>query len=740
MSTTYRKPSDRLFSRRPTVYSTTSDKAGMVPSLAPGEELVIENRKNRHGEQVYRRYGKGRLLGKGGFAQCFEMRDLETGERYAGKVIDKRSLVKKKAKEKLISEIKIHRSLRHRYIVGFDHTFDYNGNVYIILELCKNQTMMELLRRRQRLTEGEIGYYMYQILGAVQYMHVEKIIHRDLKLGNLFLNDRLEIKIGDFGLAAQLQHDGERKRTICGTPNYIAPEVLEGSRDGHSFEVDIWSIGVILYTIAVGKPPFETTDVKTTYRKIRTNSYSFPPDVKISDHCRDLIVKILHPTPMYRPSLDDILNHAFFRVTRIPSSLPPSALHMPPDLSHPSSHFQHHRSNSTPALASGKRYGPGGAPFAAGTTSARPGSAKSGGSGSSGKTQSSRPSSSSHRNKASSDGLRLPLRSVQNAGAGTTGLQEAAPTSARRPVSSQQDLRGKEKENYQRISGSAYVTSGKRSHTLTRTNSEPVRTGSLAHTNQNPAPGGMASTREGKDASSQPGSAAAHTYATGSTRPRATATPYENTVPSLGRSLPKSTSTATSTSGNVTERPVKTSAVTAALATASAETLKSLQNMRRAPNRLPKAVLWDESSSEEEDGKGKGKPGDSARKKQEKEIVQDGHTGRETEARRGGGEQVVARERETGAESDSSSSGPDAESGEEGDEDMVTDAQPCVPHGGDMDDECEETPEELEEGACAKPDNLFAGDVEMGEVTNSHNPSGHKKSRVRWNAIASCHA
>ena len=91
----------------------------------------------------------------------------------------------------------------------------------------------------------------------------------------------MQIKIGDFGLATKLEFEGDRKRTICGTPNYIAPEILEG-RNGHSFEVDTWSLGVIIYTLLFGKPPFETSDVKTTYQKIKRNSYAFPESPKVS--------------------------------------------------------------------------------------------------------------------------------------------------------------------------------------------------------------------------------------------------------------------------------------------------------------------------------------------------------------------------------------------------------------------------------------------------------------------------
>lgn len=140
----------------------------------------------------------------------------------------------------------------------------------------------------------------------------------------------MEVKIGDFGLATKLEFDGERKRTICGTPNYIAPEVLEG-KQGHSYEVDIWSIGVIIYTLIIGKPPFETSDVKTTYKRIRMNAYNFPEQVGITDNARDLITKILNNDPAKRPTIDDIMNHEWINHTgTIPRLLPASTLACPP--------------------------------------------------------------------------------------------------------------------------------------------------------------------------------------------------------------------------------------------------------------------------------------------------------------------------------------------------------------------------------------------------------------------------
>jgi polo-like kinase 1 len=139
----------------------------------------------------------------------------------------------------------------------------------------------------------------------------------------------MEIKMGDFGLAAKLEFDGERKRTICGTPNYIAPEILDG-RFGHSYEVDVWSFGVLMYTMLIGRPPFETNDVKTTYRRIRMNAYSFPDHIQISNESRDLIEKILVIEPSLRPNLNEIEKHPFFSKNLIPKLMPTSTLAVPP--------------------------------------------------------------------------------------------------------------------------------------------------------------------------------------------------------------------------------------------------------------------------------------------------------------------------------------------------------------------------------------------------------------------------
>lgn len=184
---------------------------------------------------------------------------------------------------------------------------------------------MEMIHARKRLSEPEAQCYMWQLVNTIAHLHENSVIHRDLKLGNVFLDANLDLKVGDFGLATQLVHPEERKRTLCGTPNYIAPEILENNNAGHSFEVDIWSLGVIMYTLLIGRPPFETTSVRSTYKRIRANSYAFPHDIPISSAAKRLISTILNSTPELRPTLADIMSHDFFTQSPFPKRLPISA-------------------------------------------------------------------------------------------------------------------------------------------------------------------------------------------------------------------------------------------------------------------------------------------------------------------------------------------------------------------------------------------------------------------------------
>ena len=311
-----------------------SEKDKDKEKAAENQSIIEEKITKGNGEVQIKKYIKGRLLGKGGFAKCYEFINQENQHSSAAKIIPKKSLVKSRAKQKLISEIKIHKSLHHPNIVAFEHYFEDSENVYLLIEICLNQTLNELLKRRKKLTELEVQCYAVQIIKALKYLHTHRVIHRDLKLGNLFISDKMEIKVGDFGLATKLEFDGERKRTVCGTPNYIAPEILEG-KAGHSYEVDVWSLGVIMYTLIIGKPPFETNNVKETYKRIKSGNYSFPEHAIISEPAKDLIQSILVLDPYKRPKLDEILGHDFFNMgVSIPKTMQQSTLACPPSLNY----------------------------------------------------------------------------------------------------------------------------------------------------------------------------------------------------------------------------------------------------------------------------------------------------------------------------------------------------------------------------------------------------------------------
>ena len=259
-----------------------------------------------------RDYRRGHFLGEGGFARCFQIKD-ESGKIFAAKTVAKISIKTEKTKKKLLSEIQIHKSMKHPNIVHFVDCFEDDTNVYILLEICSNGSLMDLMKKRKTLTEPEVRFFTTQICGAVKYMHSRRVIHRDLKLGNIFFDKDYNLKVGDFGLAAVLANNRERKYTVCGTPNYIAPEVLMGKHAGHSFEVDIWSIGVMIYALLVGKPPFQAKDVNVIYDRIKACQYGYPKDKYVSSEAKTLIADILCVDPVERPSIREIIDDVWFR-------------------------------------------------------------------------------------------------------------------------------------------------------------------------------------------------------------------------------------------------------------------------------------------------------------------------------------------------------------------------------------------------------------------------------------------
>ena len=273
------------------------------------------------GENEEIKYIKGKELGSGGFGVCYIFISTKDFNQYATKVISKKGVTKEdKNTQSIISEINTLKSLNYPKIVKFKSYYEDPENVYIIQELCKNRSLADLLKNRGKLTEFEVQSYMFQLIQGLKYLHDRKIIHRDLKPNNIFLDEKFELKIGDFGLIAKLDNNKDRKKTTCGTPHYMAPEVINPGKKGYSFEVDIWSMGVIMYNLLTGKLPFGygIVDKQKIYKQILEDELNEEYLTNISDVAKDLIKQLLVKECRKRPGLNQIVYHDFFHMNIFP--------------------------------------------------------------------------------------------------------------------------------------------------------------------------------------------------------------------------------------------------------------------------------------------------------------------------------------------------------------------------------------------------------------------------------------
>ncbi|OWK11787.1 hypothetical protein Celaphus_00003569 [Cervus elaphus hippelaphus] len=275
--------------------------------------------------RVYRR---GKLIGKGAFSRCYKLTDMSTSAVFALKVVPRGGggAARLHARGKVEREIALHSRLRHRNIVAFHGHFADRDHIYMVLEYCSRQSLAHVLQARQTLTEPEVRYYLRGLVSGLSYLHQRRIVHRDLKLSNFFLNKNMEVKIGDLGLATRMGPGGRCHRVLCGTPNFLAPEVV--SRNGHSCQSDIWALGCIMYMVLTGVPPFVAAPLSEMYQNIRDGRY--PEPAHLSANARRLIARLLAPNPAERPSLDHLLQDDFFTQGFTPDRLPPHSCHSPP--------------------------------------------------------------------------------------------------------------------------------------------------------------------------------------------------------------------------------------------------------------------------------------------------------------------------------------------------------------------------------------------------------------------------
>ena len=250
------------------------------------------------------------LLGKGGYGEVYKVnivKSLPTQTYYALKVFDKNTFYDDEEKGfRILNEIKIHRSLNHAHICKYEHSFEDQKNVYILMEYCENGTLASMLKSRVKLEEIEIRFYMFQVLLVLKYFRRHKIVHRDLTLGNIFLKDYKTVKIGDFGFAFKENDNDEKPGLICGTPGYYTPE---SNLPKYNYKTDIFDFGVCIYYLFGGKLQLQTS--QQSYDFFTLHEFQVERHVKLSEDAFDLLKNII-ALENKRLDLDKIFEHPFF--------------------------------------------------------------------------------------------------------------------------------------------------------------------------------------------------------------------------------------------------------------------------------------------------------------------------------------------------------------------------------------------------------------------------------------------
>jgi len=251
-------------------------------------------------------------IGKGAFGSVEKCVHKSTGREAAVKVLRKENF-KKKELEMIVNEISIIKELDHPNILRIYEAYESKEWLYIVTELITGGELFDEISKRQNFTEADAAIIIKQILEAVSYWHGNNIVHKDLKPENLMLQekDNVEyVKVIDFGTAQKFNPEMKMNKVI-GTPYYVAPEVLQGNYDE---KWDIWSIGVIMYILLSGEPPFNGEDDNEILAKVKIGDYNFSSSRwrNISKHAKDLIKLMLSKEPEKRIKANEALKHEWF--------------------------------------------------------------------------------------------------------------------------------------------------------------------------------------------------------------------------------------------------------------------------------------------------------------------------------------------------------------------------------------------------------------------------------------------
>jgi calcium/calmodulin-dependent protein kinase I len=296
------------------------------------EEVKFVTGESAHAE-LEETYKMGRVLGQGAFAKVKLATNKTDNSTWAVKIINRASLSASDS-ESLRMEMEILQKVSHRNIVQTKSIYDTSRHTYIVMECMSGGELFDRIVEKESYSELEARTAFWEICSAIQYCHQKGVVHRDLKPENILYNSPDEdgvLKLADFGLADVIQHDTMLQAT-CGTPSYIAPEILalagshsSSKAQGYGKEVDMWSAGVILYILICGFPPFYADDDSALFKCIKMGEFEYtaPYWDDSSEEVKDLISKLLVVDPAKRLSAEAALEH-----TWLSENFPHKTIHM----------------------------------------------------------------------------------------------------------------------------------------------------------------------------------------------------------------------------------------------------------------------------------------------------------------------------------------------------------------------------------------------------------------------------
>uniref|UniRef100_A0A4W3JWC9 non-specific serine/threonine protein kinase n=1 Tax=Callorhinchus milii TaxID=7868 RepID=A0A4W3JWC9_CALMI len=254
-----------------------------------------------------------KLLGKGTFGKVILVKEKATGKYYAMKILKKEIIIAKDEVAHTLTESRVLKNTRHPFLTSLKYSFQTKDRLCFVMEYVNGGELFFHLSRERVFSEDRTRFYGAEIVSALDYLHSEKIVYRDLKLENLMLDKDGHIKITDFGLCKEGITDAATMKTFCGTPEYLAPEVLEDNDYGRA--VDWWGLGVVMYEMMCGRLPFYNQDHEKLFELILMEDIKFPRT--LSSDAKSLLSGLLIKDPNKRlgggpEDAKDIMQHSFF--------------------------------------------------------------------------------------------------------------------------------------------------------------------------------------------------------------------------------------------------------------------------------------------------------------------------------------------------------------------------------------------------------------------------------------------